>query len=43
MSEARNDTAESADANVAGRHRGQESPDDNETPAHGRHRRPTAE
>lgn len=46
MSEARTDTADSAapqQACAAGRHRGPTSPDDNEAPAYGRHRRPAAE
>jgi hypothetical protein len=43
MSEPRHDTAEdTADAN-AGRHRGPASPEDNDSQAHGRHRRPAAE
>ncbi|WP_329318605.1 hypothetical protein [Streptomyces sp. NBC_01262] len=45
MSEPRHNTAEdtaAAAAAAAGRHRGPSSAEDNETPAHGRHRRAAA-
>lgn len=43
MSEPRHDTAEDTSDAAAGRHRGPTSPEDNEIPAHGRHRRAAAE